>query len=66
MTKQRFEEIEKRNSNDKVKLCFELYCETFGQIPYEQFIQLFQAWLGMFAGKSIEQAIEYFKNNKVT
>ena len=65
MTKSRFEEIEKRSSTDKLKLCFELYCESFGQIPYEHFIQYFQMWLNIFAGKSIEQAIQYFKDNKV-
>ena len=65
MTRERFEEIEKRSSTDKLKLCFELYCESFGQIPYEHFTHYFQMWLSMFAGKNIEQAIKYFKDNKV-
>lgn len=65
MIKSRFEELEKRNRGDKLKLCFELYCDTFNAIPYEHFTHYFQMWLNMFAGKTIDQAIQYFKDNKL-
>lgn len=51
MTRARFEELEKRNGNDKMKLWFELHSEMFKPLPYNQFIQHFEMWLTMFAGK---------------
>ena len=65
MKLQRFEEIQKRNQNDKIKLCYELHAEMFKPIDYNQFSQLFQTWLSMFAGKSVDEAILYFKMNKI-
>lgn len=65
MTKDRFEEIEKRNSNDLMKLCYKLFCEEKKIIPLDQFNQLFGIWVSMVKDGGINQAIEYFKNNKV-
>lgn len=65
MNKERFNQIEKRNQNDKLKLCFELYCETFNPISYNDFTVNFEIWLTLYAGKTIDEAVRYFKENKV-
>jgi hypothetical protein len=67
MTKQRFEELEKRNVNNPMQLAYELYSEECRPtISPQDFQSFFPMWLGTFGGKSIQQAIEYFKNNKLT
>lgn len=48
-----------------MKFCFELHSEMYKPLPYNQFIQYFEMWLTMFAGKSIDEAIKYFKDNKI-
>lgn len=65
MTKDTFEEIEKINLTDPMQLCFELFCEEKQKIPLDQFNQLFGLWVSMFREGGIQEAIKYFKNNKV-
>lgn len=65
MISEKFKELEQRNGSDKIQLCYELFCEEKQAIPVNQFKQLFSIWLRMFNGGSVENAIEYFKKNKV-
>lgn len=65
MDKNRFEEIEKRNQNNLMQTCYEVFCEEKRKIPLDQFNQVFAIWLNMFKDGDIKGAIEYFKNNKV-
>lgn len=65
MTKQRFEELERRSKNDAMQLCFEVFCEEKQNIQREQFKSLFSAWLQLFKGGDASAAITYFKANKL-
>ncbi|HSE99840.1 MAG TPA: hypothetical protein VLA48_03000 [Nitrososphaeraceae archaeon] len=65
MTTERFKELEERNKDNPMQLCFEIFNEEKSRIPLSQFEQMFTAWLHLFKGGDIYSAIEYFKNNKV-
>jgi hypothetical protein len=67
MTKDRFEELEKRNKNNQMQLCYELFCEEKQQLPLEQFNHLFEVWFSMISNySSLSECITYFKMNKIT
>jgi hypothetical protein len=65
MTKQRFEELQKRNQSNQMMLCYELFCEEKKQISLEEFNNYFQQWLFFNKGGSIQNAIDYYRVNKV-
>lgn len=65
MTQSRFKELEERNKNDLIQLCFELFCEEKQPISITVFNQWFPTWLNIVRGGGIEDAIQYFKNNRV-
>ena len=65
MKLERFEEIEKRNSLDKIKMCYELHSESFNSINYNTFTNLFQQWVQFFSGGDVDDCVAYFRKNKV-
>lgn len=65
MKLERFKELEERSKGNQMQLCYEIFCETKQVISRDDFDHFFPLWLGMFGNKSISQAIEYFKTNKI-
>ena len=65
MAQERFTQIEQRNATDKIKMCYELYVDSFKSIEYNIFSELFQNWLQFFGGGDIDDCIAYFKKNKI-
>lgn len=65
MTHERFKELEDRNKNDSMQLCYELFCEEKSIIPLQIFSEWFPVFIQFTKGGDINSAIEYFKNNRV-
>lgn len=65
MKKERFKELEERNKNSDMKLCYQIFCEEKKVIPIQLFNEYFTIWTDMFKGGNIKSCIEYFKTNKV-
>ena len=64
MTQKVFEEIEKRNRVDKIRMCYELHAESFKPVDINYFAQQFNMWCFM-TGKTVDSCIAYFKQHKV-
>lgn len=64
MDKQRYQEISQRNKTDKLKLCYEVFCEEKKQIPYQEFVQIFPQWImqmnieAVFRTGNMDMAVE--------
>lgn len=47
MDKARYKEISERNKQNKLLLCYEVFCEEKGKIPFEEFQSVFPHWIMM-------------------
>lgn len=65
MKLQRFNELQSLAQGNQMELAYRIFIETKQMISRDDFNHLFPLWLGMFGNKSISQAIEYFKTNKI-
>ena len=45
MTKDRYKQIAERNKDNKMMLCYEVFCEEKKQIPYQLFSEIFPQWI---------------------
>jgi len=45
MDKIRYKEISERNKNNKLILCYEVFCEEKGNIPLQQFQSALPHWI---------------------
>lgn len=45
MDKNRYKQIAERNKDNKMMLCYEVFCEEKKQIPYQVFMEAFPQWI---------------------